>query len=129
MTPTNMERPMAKFLFLYRVSSGVAETMPPAERERMMQKWRDWLGEGRQQGWLLDPGDKLKAERRIVNSAKVVTDGPFAESKEVIGGFSIVQAETVDAAAELAKSCPALLVGGMVEVGPLEGIDINRKEN
>ena len=117
---------MAKFLFLYRDCSGAAETMPPAERERMMQKWRDWLREGSQQGWLLDPGDKLKTERRIVNAAKVVTDGPFAESKEVIGGFSIVQAENVDAAAELAKGCPALLVGGMVEVGPLEGIDIKR---
>jgi hypothetical protein len=115
---------MTKFLFLYRVSSGVAEALPPAERQRVMQKWRAWLGEGRQRGWLVDPGDKLKDERRIVHAEKIVTDGPFAESKEVIGGFSIVQAASIDDAAELAKGCPALLLGGMVEVGPLEGIEI-----
>jgi hypothetical protein len=43
-------------------------------------------------------------------------DGPFVESKEIVGGFSIIQADTIDAAAELAKSCPALLSGGHVEV-------------
>jgi hypothetical protein len=115
---------MAKSLFLYRVCSGFAEELPPEERERTMQKWRAWLGEGRQRGWLVDPGDKLKDERRIINAQKVVTDGPFAESKEVIGGFSIVQAETIDDAAELAKGCPVLLLGGAVEVGPLEEIKI-----
>jgi hypothetical protein len=117
---------MAKFLFLYRDCSGPAEKMRPDDRESMMHEWRAWLAEGSHHGWLLDPGDKLKDERRIINAQKVVTDGPFAESKEVIGGFSIVQAETIDAAAEIAKGCPALLLGGMVEVGPLEGLDIKR---
>ena len=115
---------MAKFLLLYRDCSGPVAKMPPDERDRMLQKWRAWLGEGMQQGWLVDAGDKLKNERRMVNAQRVVTDGPFAESKEVIGGFSIVQAETLDAAAELAKGCPVLQAGGTVEIGPLEGIEI-----
>ena len=117
---------MAKFLFLYRDCSGPVATMQPAERDRMLERWRTWLGEGMQQGWLVNPGDKLKNERRMVHAQKLVTDGPFAESKEVIGGFSIVQAETIDAAAELAKGCPVLLAGGTVEIGPLEGIEIKR---
>jgi hypothetical protein len=56
-----------------------------------------------------------------MNESKVVTDGPFMESKEVVGGFSIVQADTVDAAAQLAKGCPGLQVGGTVEVRRLAG--------
>jgi hypothetical protein len=71
---------------------------------------------------MLDPGDGLTAETRVVN-AKVVTDGPFLESKEVVGGFTIVQADTIDAAAKLAKGCPALLIGGTVEVRRLSAPD------
>ena len=61
-------------------------------------------------------------EGRVVNASKVVTDGPFVESKEIVGGYSIVQADTIDAAAELAKGCPGLLCGGKVEVRPLAGL-------
>ena len=49
-------------------------------------------------------------------------DGPFVESKEVVGGYSIAQANTIDAAAELAKGCPIFLTGGNVEVRPLAGM-------
>lgn len=112
---------MPKFLFVYRGGRDAYETMPSEEKERMMQRWRAWLGEGLEQGWLLDPGDGLKKERRIVSRKQVVTDGPYAEAKEVIGGFSIVQADALDDAAEFARGCPVLLVGGTVEVGPLEG--------
>jgi len=73
-----------------------------------------------QQGWMPDPGDALTLEGRVVN-AHVVTDGPFVEAKEVLGGFSIVEAGTVDAAAKLAKGCPGLLSGGTVEVRRLAG--------
>jgi hypothetical protein len=73
---------------------------------------------------MLSPGDALTPEGRVVHPKKVVTDGPFVESKEIVGGYSIVQADTLDAAADLAKSCPALLTGGKVEVRPLAGLSI-----
>jgi hypothetical protein len=73
-------------------------------------------------GWMLDSGDALTMEGRVVDAKKVVTDGPFVESKEIVGGFSIVQADTIDAAAELAKGCPGLLYGGKVEVRTLAGM-------
>jgi hypothetical protein len=112
---------MAKFLFVYRRGIDLAEKMTPEEMQQNMKKWETWIGEGLQKGWMLDPGDGLKQEGRVVNAKKVVTDGPFVESKEIVGGFSIVQADTVDAAAQLAKGCPALLSGGSVEVRPLAG--------
>jgi TetR/AcrR family transcriptional repressor of nem operon len=111
---------MAKFLFVYRGAGETVARMTPAEKQQHMQKWEKWLGEGMQKGWLLDPGDGLTQEGRVVG-ARVVTDGPFVESKEVVGGFSIIQADTIDAAAKLAKGCPVVLVGGTVEVRPLAG--------
>ena len=111
---------MAKFLFVYRGASEAASKMTPEQMQQHLQKWERWIGEGMQKGWMIDPGDGLTPEGRIV-TAQVVTDGPFVESKEVVGGFSIVQADTVDAAAQLAKGCPGLLIGGKVEVRRLAG--------
>ena len=51
-----------------------------------------------------------------------MTDGPFVESKEIVGGYSIVSADSIAAAAELAKGCPDLLTGGKVEVRTLAGL-------
>jgi hypothetical protein len=100
---------MAKFLFVYRGSTDANARTTPAERQEILQKWGAWIGQAVQQGWMVDPGDALTHEGRVVNANKVVTDGPFVESKECIGGYSIVQADNIDAAAELASGCPGLL--------------------
>ncbi len=112
---------MAKFLFIYRRGKDAA-TLAPEEMQQLLQKWNVWINEGLQKGWLLDPGDGLTQEGRTVNARKVVTDGPFVEAKEVVGGYSLVQADSIDAAAELAKGCPVLLrVGCSVEIRLLAG--------
>lgn len=111
---------MAKFLFVYRGNPESNAQMTPEEMQQHMQKWGAWIGEALRQGWMTDPGDALTPEGRVV-TAKVVTDGPFVESKEVLGGYSVVEAESVDAAAKLAKGCPGLALGGKVEVRRLAG--------
>jgi hypothetical protein len=113
---------MAKFLFVYRGSGEAEAKMTPDEMQQMMQKWGQWIGEAMAKGWMIAPGDALTMEGRVVDAKKVVTDGPFVESKEIVGGYSIVQADTIDAAAELAKGCPGLLYGGKVEVRALAGL-------
>jgi hypothetical protein len=110
---------MAKFLFLYRRGSDAANKMTPEEMQQVIQKWHKWIGEGLQKGWMLERGDPLTQEGRVVNAKQVVLDGPFVESKEIVGGYSIVQADTIDDAAELAKGCPGLLTGGSVEIRPV----------
>jgi hypothetical protein len=117
---------MAKFLFVYRRGSDAVDKMAPEEMQQHMARWQTWLGEGLQKGWVLDSGDALTQDGRVVSGKNVVTDGPFVESKEIVGGFSIVQAETIDAAAELAKGCPALRVGGSVEIRLLAGFAIEK---
>jgi hypothetical protein len=114
---------MPKFLFIYRGAGEHVAKFTPEEMQQHLGKWGQWIGEALQKGWMLDPGDALTMEGRVVN-AKVVTDGPFVETKEIVGGFSIVQAETIDAAAQLAKGCPGLLVGGKVEVRALAGYTV-----
>ena len=113
---------MASFMFVYRGGNDAYQKMSPDEIQRIMKKWSDWIAEGFQKGWMVDAGDALTPEGRVVNAKKVVSDGPFVESKEIVGGYSIVKADTIDAAAELAKGCPGLLTGGLVEVRVLAGL-------
>ena len=117
---------MAKFLFVYRNSSESYNTLSPEEMQQMLQKWNAWISEGLRQGWMLNAGDALKKEGRVVNAKKVISDGPFIEVKEVVGGFSIVQADTLDAAVEFAKGCPIFLRGGSVEVRPMQGFVVGK---
>jgi hypothetical protein len=113
---------MAKFLFVYRGSNEINPSFTPEQMQEHMQKWGQWIGAAMAKGWMTSPGDALTQEGRVVNAKKIVTDGPFVESKEIVGGYSIVQADSLDAAAELAKDCPALEFGGKVEVRPLAGL-------
>jgi hypothetical protein len=83
---------MAKFLFVYRSGKDARTAMSPEEMQQILQKWNTWIAEGVRQGWMLDPGDALKPEGRVVNARKVITDGPFVEAKEIVVGLSIVQA-------------------------------------
>jgi hypothetical protein len=117
---------VAKFLFVYRNSGESYGTMSPEEMQQMLQKWNAWITEGLRRGWMVEAGDGLKKEGRVVNARKVVSDGPFIEVKEMVGGFSIVQADTLDAAAELARGCPIFLRGGSVEVRPLQGFTMGK---
>lgn len=97
-----------------------AAEMSPDQLQKIMEAWGAWIGEGTEAKWMVDPGDALNLEGRIVNSDKVVSDGPFAESKEIVGGYSIVQAADFDAACKIAKTCPAAdSPGGTIEIREL----------
>jgi hypothetical protein len=113
---------MGRFLFIYRGGNDEYAKMSPEEMQQNMNQWGNWIREALQKGWMVDPGDALTPEGKVVSTRKIVTDGPFVESKEVLGGYSVVQADSLAAAAELAKGCPALLTGGKVEVRPLAGL-------
>jgi hypothetical protein len=72
---------------------------------------------------MLDASTALKTEGRVVNANQVVSDGPFLEARNVVRGYVNLEADTLDTAAELAKGCPILLHGGLVEVRPFwEGV-------
>ncbi|MEM8931220.1 MAG: YciI family protein [Acidobacteriota bacterium] len=110
---------MAKFMFLQRGGDACAPERSPEAMQQAMQAWGEWMEGGRRAGWLLDPGDALTSEGRVVHADRTVTDGPFAESKEWVGGYTMVEAADLDAAVEIARSMPE--VPGTVEVRRLAG--------
>lgn len=93
--------------------------MSPEVLQTSMQKWMDWIGGIAAEGKLLDRGSRLADEGNVVRPAKIVTDGPYIETKETVGGFITVQTESLDEATEIAKGCPILSAGGNVEVRPI----------
>lgn len=110
---------MAKFMFLYRGACEAAAQKSPEEMQQIMQDWGEWIEGGSRAGWLVDAGDGLKAEGRVVHPDRTVTDGPFAESKELVGGYTIVEVADLEAAVGLAKTMP--VTDGPVEVRQLAG--------
>ncbi|HEY4307678.1 MAG TPA: YciI family protein [Gemmatimonadaceae bacterium] len=102
---------MAEFLYIYRNSTTArnAAMGTPEARQKNMEQWMAWLRELEQKGHLRSAGQPLTPEGRTVKGGtRAIVDGPFAEAKDVIGGYSIIIADSVVQAAELAKGCPAL---------------------
>jgi hypothetical protein len=118
---------MARFLFLYRRDKDRAAKLSPEEMQRHLQLWQVWIDEGLRKGWIVDGGDGLTQEGRVVNAGHLVTDGPLVEAKEIVGGFSIIQADSLDAAVEHARGCPAVRNGGKVEIRGLAGFNIKKQ--
>ena len=61
---------------------------------------------------------------RIVDRESLITDGPFAETKEVFGGYYVLEADNVDTALEIAQRIPAVRFGGAVEIRPIVELPI-----
>jgi len=108
---------MSQFVYLYR---GVEPGRSPEQMQQSMQKWMDWMKELTEKGHIKDMGQPLELTGKLVKGKKkTVTDGPFAETKDVIGGYTLVEARDLDQAVELSKGCPIFEGGGAVEVRPV----------
>jgi hypothetical protein len=108
---------MSEFLFLYR---SPAPQRSPEQMQKTMQKWTEWMKELGEKGHLKDQGHPLERTGKLVTGKqKTVTDGPFAEAKDAIGGFSIVEARDLAHAVELSMGCPMFETDGAVEVRPI----------
>lgn len=109
---------MPKFMFLQRGGCENRPEMTPEQMQAGMKAWMDWVQQGTDAGWLLDPGGPLTGDGAVVQPDLSITDGPFAESKELVGGYTIVEASDLAAACELAKQTMTLAGGGKIEVRP-----------
>lgn len=90
-------------------------TASPQDMQDNMQQWFGWV-EALKQKNIYQSGEALTPAGKTVRQQNVVTDGPFAESKEIVGGFFVVKANSLEEAIEYAKGCPDLPIGGSVEV-------------
>ena len=90
-------------------------TASPQDMQDNMQLWFQWVEDLRSKG-IYASGEALTPVGNTVRSNGSITDGPFAESKEIVGGFFIVKAGSLDEACRIAQGSPDLPLGGTVEV-------------
>jgi len=109
----------SEYLFLFRGSNWDAG-LSPAEIQQVMNQTMAWFDGLYQQG-KVKAGHPLEDGGRTISGkqGRMVSDGPFAESKEAIGGYLILEAASLDEAVTIAQSCPNLAYGSSVEVRPL----------
>jgi len=108
---------MSEFVFLYR---GGERSQSPEQSEKQMQKWVAWMQELGEKGHMKDRGQPLEPTGKVVRGKqKVVTDGPYPESKDLVGGYTLIEAKDLAQAAELSKGCPIFEFDGLVEVRPV----------
>jgi hypothetical protein len=109
---------MSEFTFLFR---GRQKFESPDQAQKHVEQWMAWFKELGAAGHLKDPGHPLEARGNVVRgSQKLVTDGPYAEAKDVVGGYIVVEARDLAQATELSRGCPILGVGGSVEIRPIQ---------
>ena len=113
---------MLHALLIYSDPSAAPDYESP-EGEAEFQQWMDYTQELAQSG-VLKAGEALQPHQtatsvRVRNGETLTTDGPFAETKEAIGGYLVFEADSREAAIELAARVPAARLGGAVEVRPV----------
>jgi hypothetical protein len=110
---------MSEFIYLYRGMN--ASTLSPEEMQKTLEKWTAWFKELGAKGHLKNPGNPLEHNGKVVKGKqKIVTDGPYAEAKDVVGGYTVIEAKDIGEAVGLSKGCPILQVDGSVEVRPIQ---------
>jgi hypothetical protein len=113
---------MSEFVFLFRSSEAdyQANMGTPELAQRSMQAWVAWVRDLEAKGHLNNPGQPLDRSGKVVRAKDKVTDGPFAETKDMVLGFMVVEAGDLEQAVKLAHQCPMVVGGGgSVEIRPV----------
>ena len=113
---------MKEFLMLFRNESSEGPRPSAEQMQAVLKQWQQWIkkiaAQGRYSGT-----NRLLSEGKTLKPGKTITDGPFIEAKEMVGGYLVVKANSLDEAVEMAKECPNLIYGGNVEVRSVMAID------
>jgi len=110
---------MKKFIMIFRDAENTWANYSPQQWQDEMANWITWIGDLQAQGKLIPGGAQLMPKgASVVRGPQImVTDGPYAEAKEVIGGTLLMLAANLAEATEIAKGCPGLaFAGSSVEV-------------
>src|SRR5262245_38671191 len=107
---------MADYLFLFRGGDAAMAKMSPEQMQQHMGKWMAWIEDLTKKG-TFKGGEPLDQKGTVIRGRKqVVTDGPYAESKDLVGGYLIVKAASLAKAAVIARDCPIFESDGSVEI-------------
>ena len=115
---------MAKYLYLFRGGDHKMAEASPEERQEHMQKWGVWMQGLAQKGKLVDGLPLAKPGKVVEKSGEVIHDGPFAEGTEVVGGYLIINAESLEEAVQISTECPIYENNGSTEVREIMNMDM-----
>lgn len=108
-----------KYMLLFR-GMDWHKGLSPEEMQEIVSRWRNWF-EGLVADGRAIAGNPLEREGKVISgkNGRVVADGPFAETKEALGGYFLLTVKDMDEAVAIAKQCPGLDYGAIVEVRPV----------
>ena len=108
-----------QYAMMFYTEPGYAEALPEAEREAVLAEFAALTDDVRYiTAAQLQPAETATCVR-VAGRRTLMTDGPFADTKEVLGGFVLIEAANLDEAIELAASVPVTRFGGVVEIRPV----------
>lgn len=116
---------MAQFMLLLYDEPQLFEGLGPEEIQRIIEKYKAWSEKLRNQGYYVashkltdDAGRTLRRKGAEVR----ITDGPYSETKEVLGGYYMIEAASYDQALERSRDCPHLEYGGTIVVRQVDPV-------
>jgi hypothetical protein len=109
----------SEFMLLFR-GNDWHKGLSPEQMQQVADQWMAWFNRLTTEGKAL-AGSPLEREGKLVSgkNGRVVADGPFAESKEAIGGYFLLRVNSMEEAVAIAQQCPGLPYGAVVEVRPV----------
>ncbi len=111
-----------KYMLLMYASETIAPNFSPQEQQSVMQDWQTYMKEAATSGVLRDNNGLLPSTNattvRVRNGKTLTTDGPFAETHEQLGGFSVLECKDLDEAIRWAEKIPTAKYGS-IEIRPL----------
>jgi hypothetical protein len=106
---------MKDYILLFRGGLDFS-TATPEQLQQAMSKWKTWVDELKNNG-KYNGGNRLTKNGSVITgSKKQVSDGPYTESKEIVGGYISVIVESKEEAIEIAQGCPIFIYDGEVEI-------------
>jgi hypothetical protein len=106
---------MKEFVLIFRLEELPEINFSPDEMNAKMAVWEKWVDGIIEKNILVSRGNRLSKESRVIRDKKLITKGPYVELSEIIGGYIIIRAGSIDEAAEIAAEAP--IVGkGTIEV-------------
>jgi hypothetical protein len=106
---------MNEFMMIFRHIPDTTFQPTMEQIEASIRQWQDWIASIAAQGKFVST-NQLGFEGKTISHDDIITDGPYAEVKEIIGGYIIVKAASLAEATQLAKGCPIFMIHGTVEV-------------
>lgn len=113
---------MEKFMLLFRGSEVYQPDQSPEALQVLTQKMMGWLGDLSGKGMHMTSERLKRTGKQVSGAKKTLTDLPFGDEREVVGGCTIVQARDIHEAVEIAKRCPILETNATIEIRPILSI-------